>query len=281
MSTENNKNVVRRFLEGVWNYEKLQALDQVLAPDYLFHDAVGDTHGIREFRQEVADELEAFSDVLVAVDDIVAEGDRVAVRYTSSYLHRGEFMHAYPTGKLTTVHGIAIHRVVDGKITETWEAYDRRTLARDIGAEQRLTDDDEAAIRNVVAEALKIGFADRPGLARHYWAESAEVVAANGEVMRGRQAVLEWLERFPPVLQWRLFDLNIDGAGEFACVRGSYSMELSGRAKIPYDKGQYMEIWRKQPDDTWKIARHVYTSELATRSRYRSPAHPLTRNQSA
>jgi len=267
-----NKEIVRRFLEGIWNYEKLVSLDQVLAPDYIFHDAVGDTRGIREFRQGVADELEAFSDVLVAIDDIVAEGDRVAVRYTSSYLHHGEFMHAYPTGKLTTVHGVAIHRVADGKVAETWEAYDRRTFARELGAGQRLTDADEAAIQASVNEALKIGFANRPALAKHYWAESAEIVAANGEVMRGGRAVLEWLQRFPPVIEWRLFDLNIDGAGEFACVRGRYSMELGGRAKMPYDKGQYMEIWRKQADDTWKVTRTVYTSELATRSRYRSAA---------
>lgn len=268
--TETNKEIVRKFVEGIWNYEKLASLNQILAPDYVFHDAVGDTHGIDEYRQEVAEEMEAFSDILVAIEDIVAEGDRVAVRYKTSYLHHGEFMHAYPTGKLAIVRGIGLHRVAGGRIAETWEAYDRRMFARDVGAEQRLGEEDELAIRKVVDEALKIGFANRPALAQHYWSDSAEIVAANGEVMRGRRAITEWLQRFPPVIEWRLCDLNIDGAGEWACVRGRYSMELGPRAKMPYDKGQYMEIWRKQADDTWKVARHVYTSELASRTRHRN-----------
>ena len=270
MPLETAKQIVRNFVEGIWNYEKLQSLPQVLAADYVFHDAVGDTHGLAEFRQELADEMEAFSDILVAVEDIVAEGDRVAVRYKTSYVHHGEFMHAYPTGKLTTVQGISFHRVANGKVAETWEAYDRRTAARELGAEQRLTDIDESAIRNAVEQALKIGFDNRPMLAAHYWGESAEVVAANGEVMRGRRAITDWLNRFPPVVEWKLWDVQIDGAGEFACVRGKYSMELGARAKMPYDKGQYMEIWQKQADDTWKVTRHVYTSELATRMRHRS-----------
>jgi predicted ester cyclase/ketosteroid isomerase-like protein len=272
MSTESNKELVRRFLEGMWNYEKLESLAEFVTPDYAFHDSVGDLRGIREFRSELAEELEAFSDVLVTIDDIVGEGDRVAVRYTSSYLHHGEFMHAYPTGALTVLRGVSIHRIVGGKIAESWDAYDRRALARHVGAEQRLTDQDEVAIRNTVEEALKIGFADRPTLAKVYWAEGAEIVAANGEVIRGHHAVLDWLQRFPPVLNWRLFDLTVDGAGEFACVRGRYLMELSSRAKVPYDKGQYMEIWRKQGDGSWKVIRHVYTSELATRSKARTTA---------
>lgn len=269
MSTETNKQIVRRLLEGFWNFEKLQALDQILAPDYVFHDAVGDTHGIPEFRQELAEEMEAFSDIRITIEDMVAEGDLVSVRYKTSYVHHGEFMHAYPTGKFTVVPGMCLHRIANGRIAETWEAYDRRMFAREVGLEQRLSEEDETAIRNVVETALQIGFADRPALAAHYWAESAEVVAANGDVIHGRRAITQWLQRFPPVIEWRLSDVTLDGAGEWACARGRYSMDLGPRAKMPYDKGQYMEIWRKQADGAWKVARHVYTSELASRRKHR------------
>ncbi len=267
MPVEFNKALVRRFVDGWWNYEKLLTLNDVLAPDYIYHDPLGDTHGARQFRDDTAEELEAFANVMVTIDDIVAEGDLVAVRYTTSYVHHGEFMHAYPSGKMTMLRGMSLHRVVDGRIAETWEAYDRRTMARDVGAEQRLSEADEAAIQDAVEKALKIGFDDRTALANHYWGENADVVAANGEKMRGRRGILDWLQRFPPVTKWELFDLNIEGAGEFACVRGAYQMTLSKRAKLPYDKGQYIEIWRKGSEGNWKVLHTVYTSELASRSK--------------
>ena len=274
--TEQNKAVVRNFLEGLWNYEKLQSLPEVLAPDYVFHDAIGDTHGIRQFREAIAEELEAFAELLVVVDDLVGEGDRVAVRYTSSYVHHGEFMRAFPTGQLMKLRGMSFHRVAGCKVAETWEAYDRRTRTRDLGAEQRLSDPDEAAIHEVIDQALAIGFSDRPALAKLYYADCAEIVAANGDVIRGRRAIIDWFERFPPVSDWRMFDLQIDGAGELAWVRGRYTMTLSPRAKLPFDKGQYLEIWRKQSDGRWQAVRKVFTSEIASRTRNRTPlAHAL------
>lgn len=270
MSVETNKELVRHFLEAPWKYEKLVALDQFLTPDFVLHNSIADLHGIAEFRAAVAEELEALADVVVSVEEMIAEGDRVAVRYTTSFMQQGEFMHAYPTGTWTNLRGVSIYRIADGKIAETWEAYDRRSAARDRGTTQRVSDEDDAAIRRTVEEALRIGFDDRPALAEHYWAKTAEVIASSGETVRGRQNVLAWLQRFPTVSSWKLFDLTIDGAGEFAFVRGRYAIELSKRAKLPFDRGQYLEIWNKQSDGSWKVARCVYNSELAARTRHRA-----------
>ena len=272
MSVESNKDVVQRFLEGMWNYEKLQSLDQVLAPEYVFHGPTGDVNGAAAYRAAEAAELESIADLLIKVDEMVAEGDRVVARYTSWFTPHGEFMGAFPTGRPMTMQCISIHRVANGRIVESWETYDRRCRLRDLGLEQSLGDPDREAIKAVVADALHNGLRDLGRHVRSYYSDGAEVVAANGTSMRGRRAILDWFKRFPEISEWRLEDIEIDGAGEVAYVRGRYTMILSGRAKLPFDKGKYLEVWRKQPDDSWKVIRHMFSSEIASRSIRRKAA---------
>jgi steroid delta-isomerase-like uncharacterized protein len=272
MSIESNKDLVRRFLEGMWNYEKLASLNDFLAPDYIFHGATGDVFGAEEYRACQADELESIADLLIKVDDLIAEEDRVVARYTSWFTPHGEFMGAFPSGKPMTMRCVSIHRLANGKIAESWETYDRRCLLRDLGLEQNLSDADRDAIRAVIASALKNGLHDLDRHVRDYYSDAAEVVAANGTSMRGKRAILDWFHRFPEIAEWKLEDIEIDGAGEVAYVRGRYTMILSGRAKLPFDKGKYLEVWHKQPDDSWKVIRHMFSSEIASRSIRRKAA---------
>lgn len=264
------KAVVGDFLEGAWHYEKRMSLCSVLSPDYVMHGPTGDIVGCRAFQQAIATELENIGDMFVKVDDLIAEGERVVARYTTTFELHGEFMGAYPPGHTMRMQGISIHRVVDGKVVESWETYDRRCLLRDLGAAQALSETDRNAIGNVIGEALRIGLRDKREHALLYYADSAEVVAANGETIRGRKNIMAWLERFPPIAEWKLSDIEIDGAGEVAYVRGSYLMRLASRAKLPFDQGKYLEVWRKQADGTWKVIRRVITSEVATRTRARA-----------
>jgi len=274
MSIETIKAVVFDFLEGTWNYEKRMSLCDVLAPAYVMHGPAGDIVGCNAYQQAIAAELENVGDMLVKVDDLIAEGDRVVARHTTLFELHGEFMGAFPPGHTIRMQGISVHRVVDGKVVESWETYDRCCLLRDLGAAQNLSDADRDAIRGVVAEALHIGLRDKRAHANLYYADCAEVVAANGESIRGRHAIVAWLERFPPIADWKLHEIEIDGAGEVAYVRGTYTMHLSSRAKLPFDAGQYLEVWRKQANGAWKVIRKVFSSEIATRSRGRMQAAP-------
>lgn len=270
MSHETTKSIVREFLEGAWDYEKRVALCNVLAPDYVMHGPTGDIIGCRAYQQVIAADLENLGDMLVKVDDMIAEGDRVVARHTTVFELHGEFMGAFPPGHTIRMQGISIHRVAEGKVAESWETYDRRCLLRDLGAAQTLRDEDHRAIQSVIAEATRMGLRDKEAHARLYYAESAEVVAANGDAIRGRRNIVAWLERFPPISDWKLTDVEIDGAGEVAYVRGSYTMHLASRAKHPFDKGKYLEVWRKQADTSWKVIRRVITSEVASRTRGRA-----------
>lgn len=264
------KQIVRDFLEGAWHYEKRVSLCNVLAPDYVMHGPTGDIVGCRAYQESVAAELENIGDMLVKVDDLIAEGDRVVARCTTKFELHGEFMGAFPPGHTITMQSISIHRVADGKVAESWETYDRRCLLRDLGAAQTLSETDHREIAGVIAEALRIGLRDKRAHAELYYADAAEVIAANGDAVRGRNHIIQWLERFPPISDWQLTDVEIDGAGEVAYVRGSYTMLLSPRAKLPFDKGKYLEVWRKQAAGGWKVIRHSFNSEIAPRTRVRT-----------
>ncbi len=275
MSIESNKDLVRRFLEGMWNYEKLVSLNEFLAPDYIFHGPTGDVAGAAEYRASEAAELESIADLLIKVDDLIGDGDRVVARTTQWFTPHGEFMGAFPAGKPMKMLCVSIHRVADGKIVESWETYDRRCMLRDLGVGQNLSEADRDAIQSVITAALKNGLRDVDVHVRLYYSDSAEVVAANGVSMRGKRAILDWFHRFPEISEWRLEDIEIDGAGEVAYVRGRYTMILSARAKLPFDKGKYLEVWRKQPDDSWKVIRHIFSSEIASRSIRRRAASAM------
>jgi predicted ester cyclase/ketosteroid isomerase-like protein len=267
------KQIVRGFLEGEWHYEKRVSLCRYLAPEYVMHAPDADIIGCAAYQEVVAADLENIDQMFVTVDDLIAEGDRVVARCTTRFELRGEFLGAYPPGHTIHLQTISIHRVADGRVVESWETYDRRCLLRDLGATQSLGESDRNAIGNAIGEALCIGLRDKRAHARLYYAESAEVISANGEAIRGRNHIAEWLERFPPIADWKLTDIEIDGAGELAFVRGSYTMLLQGRARVPFDHGKYLEVWRKQSDGTWKVIRHAFNSDIAPRKEARTNTH--------
>ena len=92
-------------------------------------------------------------------------------------------------------------------------------------------------------------------------------------MVRGRKQIAEWLATFPPGAEWKVFNVEIEGAGEMACVRGSYLVTTSSRAKVPFDKGKYLEVWRKGAS-SWKVVRRMLSSEMNTRPKVPLVMHP-------
>jgi steroid delta-isomerase-like uncharacterized protein len=119
--SEDNKILVRRWYDEVWTKGDMAAVDDLLSPTYVGHAAgAPDVKGTEGIKQLVATFGTAFPDHRVTVEDIVAEGDKVAVRYTMRGTHRGEFMGIAPTNKELTWTGMAIFRVMNGKFQEYW-----------------------------------------------------------------------------------------------------------------------------------------------------------------
>ena len=131
---EENKAIARRMCDEFWVTGQFKGGDDLLGSDFVYH-RTGDEESLdREgYKQDVMDYVNSFTDVQATVEDLVAEGDKVAVRYTWTGRHTGEFMGAPPTDKLIIFRLITILRIVDGKVVEEWEGSDMLDLERQLG----------------------------------------------------------------------------------------------------------------------------------------------------
>ena len=134
MSTEENKALIRHFVEEA-NKHNLNQADEMCAPDVVGHfPGLPPVQGLDTFKQLVSGMLTAFPDLHVTVEDLIAEGDKVVFRQTWRGTHQGAFQGIRPTGKQVTFTGIAICRIVGGKIAEEWAVHDDLGLMQRLGA---------------------------------------------------------------------------------------------------------------------------------------------------
>ncbi len=135
MSAEANKAIVNRIWEEVVNEGNLNIADELFATSYVYHGPGGrEIKGPEGFKQFIAMRRTAFPDFHVAVEDMVAEGDRVVSRWTAAGTHKGDLMGIAPTERRGTMTGITITRIVDGKVVEDWENLDQLGILRQLGA---------------------------------------------------------------------------------------------------------------------------------------------------
>ena len=133
MSSEANKRTVTRFYEVVLNGGNLEALEDLAISDYEEHDPLpGQGTGRKGLRDRV-EAIESGFGERFTVEDMIAEGDRVVVRWTGSGTHVGEFMGIPPTGKSFTIAGIDVYRLHDGKMAEHWHVVDQLALLQQLG----------------------------------------------------------------------------------------------------------------------------------------------------
>lgn len=134
MGIETNKAVVRRFVDEVFVAGRMDAVDELVAPDFVPHSWPRTGPGPAELRRAMARVFAGLSDVSMAIEDVIAEGDRVAVRLTAHAVHTGEFMGMPASGKAYTIPEIHLFRVRDGKIAEHWGQADLLGMMRQLGA---------------------------------------------------------------------------------------------------------------------------------------------------
>ncbi len=133
MSTQ-NKLILRRFFEELFNQGNLAAADEIVGVDYLNHNAVaGEAPGREGLKQFVTYARSALRDLNIMLDEQIAEGDKVVTRWTATGIHQGEFAGIPATGKPVVITAINIHRVVDGQIQEGWLNWDALGLLQQLG----------------------------------------------------------------------------------------------------------------------------------------------------
>jgi predicted ester cyclase len=124
VSLEENKALVRREQEELWTYTgDLDAAEELFAPEQA--EAAG---------QEASDFRRGFPDVVSTIEDLIAEGDKVAARWRARATHQGEYVSIPPTGREVEFTGISVYRIEGGRIAESWTVEDELGLMRQIGA---------------------------------------------------------------------------------------------------------------------------------------------------
>jgi len=119
-----NKALVRRYFDERWNHGSVAICDELLAPSM-------DIQGQKAY---VTSMLAAYGDAQLAILDLIAEGDQVAIHWRFSGIHRGEHMGVAATGKPVSFAGIALLRVIDGKIVDDIAYWDSLEIMQQLGA---------------------------------------------------------------------------------------------------------------------------------------------------
>lgn len=135
MFEEANKALVRRYYEEVWNQGNLALIDELIAPDMPNQATPRFPVGPEGIRMNVEFVRAGLPDLHTVIDDMIAEGDRVVVRWTDYGTHTGPLgpMRVPPTGRSIVYRGINIYRIAGGKIVEDWGEQDMIGLMQQLG----------------------------------------------------------------------------------------------------------------------------------------------------
>ena len=132
MSVE-DKVLIRRWFEEVWNQGRVAAIDEMLAQHAVIHGLGEDMHGPAGFKPFHSSYRSAFPDV-IQVHDVVAEGGMVAARWSGTGTHQGDGLGFAATGKVVWFNGMTFVRVEEGKVVEGWNVFDQMGMLQQLGA---------------------------------------------------------------------------------------------------------------------------------------------------
>ena len=135
MSIEENKAIIRRWLEEGWTNGNLSVADELIDPDFIAHVAGGQAvpSGPDGVRQIVTAWRTGFPDGRMVIDDLIGVADKVVIRMTWRGTHQGDFYGIAPTNRQVSVTSIGIDRVVNGKIVEGWGEVDVLGMYQQLG----------------------------------------------------------------------------------------------------------------------------------------------------
>jgi steroid delta-isomerase-like uncharacterized protein len=131
-----NKALIRRFYEEVWNQRKLKVVDELLSASHALQEPnmSGAQTGPALYKQRVVELTTAFPDLCFTLEDTIAEGEKVVASWTLSGTHRNEYLGIAATGKKISLEGITIHHIKNGKILDSYTRWDALGLMRQLGA---------------------------------------------------------------------------------------------------------------------------------------------------
>ena len=112
----------------------LAVIDELYAIDFVYHSSTGrEIRGVKDFKQHVSEFYSAFPDLHFTIDDMIIEGEKVAVRLTGTGTNKGAFRGITPTNKKVKLWQIEIDHVAEGKLVEGWSRYDILSMMQQLG----------------------------------------------------------------------------------------------------------------------------------------------------
>lgn len=131
-----NKAVVRRLYEEVWNKRKLEVVNELISPSHALQgpNIFGSSIGPEAYKRQVLGFLEGYPDLFWTIEDTIAEKDKVVACWTISGTHKGEYMGVPATNKKVSVSGITIHHIAGGKIMDSHTNWDVLGMMQQLGA---------------------------------------------------------------------------------------------------------------------------------------------------
>jgi steroid delta-isomerase-like uncharacterized protein len=133
--SEQNKAIVRRLFEELWNKGNLSLADQLFSPNYTHHDSSTPDfgRGPESERKRATLYRTAFPDLHLTIEDLIAEGETVMARWSCRGTHKGDLSGIAPTGKQFTISGVSIARLANGKMSEGWVNWDAQGMMQQLG----------------------------------------------------------------------------------------------------------------------------------------------------
>jgi|SRR5215216_1097271 len=133
MSTAENKVIAYRILDEVFSQGNLSKIDELFSPDITVHDPDKELRGREQVERGLTLLRRAFPDLYYTVEDMIAEDDKVVVRFTGRGTHQGEFRGVSPTGKAMSYTGIVILRFVESRLVDYWAVSDALGIFQQLG----------------------------------------------------------------------------------------------------------------------------------------------------
>ena len=128
-----NKALVARWFEQVWNQGRSDAIDDMIVPGTRIHGLTPQPQGPEQFKQFHAAFRQAFPDITITVDDMVAEGDMVAARFSARGTHRADTLGFAATNRPAQFTGMVFVRVENGVLIEGWNCFDQLGMMAQLG----------------------------------------------------------------------------------------------------------------------------------------------------
>ena len=129
-----NRHLAKRWFEEVWNQRRAETIDEILHADARGHMEGFETRGHADFKNVRAGLLEAFPDFSIVVEDMVAEGNNVVVRWRARGSHRGEGLGIPASNRTADFRGMTWLRFENGKLVEGWDAWNQGAVLQALAA---------------------------------------------------------------------------------------------------------------------------------------------------